>query len=107
MLDSTLTRELSSTGIGYLLVFGALLIWPAMRFGGGLPPERLCVLKWLFLQQVFWLLVSLLVIHYYHHTDIRDWLHGFVYPYVVGAVSWLTVLAALLSLGFQLKKKSR
>ena len=107
MLDSPLINQLSTTGIGYLLVFGALLVWPAMKFGGRLPPERLCVLKWLFLQQVFWLLVSLLVIHYYHHADMRDWLQDFVYPYVVGAVSWLTVLAALLSLGFQVKKRAR
>jgi hypothetical protein len=107
MLDSTLINALSTMGIGYLLVFGSLLVWPAMKFGSRFPPERLCVLKWLFLQQVFWLLVSLLVIHYYHNADMRDWLRGFVYPYVVGAVSWLTVLAALLSLGFQLKKKTR
>ncbi len=107
MLNPTLFGELSNTGLGYLLVFGSLLVWPAMKIWGRFPPERLCVLKWLFLLQVFWLLVSLLVIHYYHNADMRDWLRGFVYPYVVGVVSWLTVLAATLSLGIRLKKTTR
>ncbi|MGB5540715.1 MAG: hypothetical protein WBO37_11540 [Gammaproteobacteria bacterium] len=105
MPDFTIIKHSLSAGLVYLLVFGALLVWPILRLRGKLPPDRLCVLKWLFWLQIFWLTVSVLATHYYHMADFKDWLHGAVYPYFVGAVSWLTVLAALLSLYFRSKRK--
>ena len=106
MPDVTLIKNLSTTAASFIVVFGALPVWPVMKFVVRLPPERLCVLKWIFLLQVFWLLVSLAAIHYYHAADMTDWLRDSVYPYIIGAVSWLTVIAALLSLGISRKRKT-
>jgi hypothetical protein len=104
--DPAIVNELAAAGVDYFWVFGALIVWPVLKFGFRIPSGNLCVLKWLFWLQVFWLMASLIAAHFYHPGGYRNWLDGFVFPYIVGTISWLTAIAALLATVFSAKKNA-
>lgn len=97
MPDSSVLRTFAAMA-DFILVFGALLVWPLMRLGCRHSPERFNILKWIFLLQVFWLVTSLLAVLYVHKADTLSWMRDYYYAEIVGAVSWVTVLIALLAL---------
>ena len=97
-------KELAEVYISALWVFGALTIWPLLRFGAKISAEKLRILKWIFWLQVFWLAASYGAIQYYRIGGYQDWLHSLMLPYVVGAISWVAVLAALVEMGLQNRK---
>jgi hypothetical protein len=97
--------DIATTLASYCWIFGALAVWPTLKFLVGVPSDRLCVLKWLFWLQVFWLLVSFLVVYYYRTAAHPNWLDSLLFPYLVGTISWLTVITALLALIYQSKRK--
>jgi len=96
--------DIATTLASYWLIFGALAVWPALKFLGRIPSERLGVLKWLFWLQVFWLLISFLLMQYFRTTAHPHWLDSPIYPRLVGTTSWLTVVAALLALAYRSKR---
>jgi len=98
-------KELAEVYIFALWVFGALAIWPLLRFVAKISAEKLRILKWLFWLQVFWLIASYGAIQYYRIAGYEDWLHSLMLPYVVGAISWLAVLAGLMEMGLRNKKR--
>lgn len=100
-------KELAEVYISALWVFGALTIWPLLRYGAKISAEKLSILKWIFLLQVFWLVASYGAIQYYRIAGYQDWLHSLMLPYVVGAISWVAVLAGLVEMGLQNKKEAK
>ncbi len=99
-------KDLATIFINYFWVFGALMIWPILNYWTKVPFEKLRILMWLFWLQVFWLLASYVAIQYYRIAGYEDWLHGLILPYLVGAISWLLVVAGLLEMGFGSNKKA-
>jgi hypothetical protein len=99
-------HEIATAIVDACWIFGALAAWPVLRFVARLPAEKLRVLKWLFWLQVFWLLIGFLAVHYFHSMPDRAWLRTLPLPFLVGSVSWLTVLAALLAISVRSRQKT-
>jgi hypothetical protein len=105
VLDAIIVKELAEFYISALWVFGALTIWPLLRFAAKISAEKLRILKWGFWLQVFWLIASYGAIQYYRIAGYQDWSHSLMLPYVVGAISWIAVLVGLVEMGLQNKKR--
>jgi hypothetical protein len=91
-------NELVSPVINACWIFGALTVWPVLRFVVQVPAERLRVLKWLFWLQVCWLGIVYSVTRFTRTMADSQWLHNLPLTSLVGTVSWLTVLVALLAI---------
>lgn len=106
MVSARHMPKLAISAVVNFWIFGALGVWPILRFIAGIPGEKLRVLKWLFWLQVFWLTVSFMATDYFVSTTQAGWLGKSPFPVITGTVSWLTVIIALLGLGLRCRQSS-
>ncbi len=100
-------KEAAEYFTSYIWLFGALAFWPGLKYLVKVNPNKLTPLKWLFWLQVFWLVVTFGLVQYYKISGYQDWMHGLILPYVVGAISWVSVIVALLATGIRSKLQNR
>jgi len=97
-------KDIATYIMYFFWVFGALSVWPILKFWAKQPKEKINYIKWLFWVQIFWLIVSYIIINYYRSIGNQDWIHTLILPYFVGAVSWGVVILALLVIGAKSKR---
>ena len=90
--------------IGWL--FGALVVWPTMRFWIRSEANQVNWLRWQFSFHIVALIAAFCLVQYSYFTGNKDWLHSMVLPYFVGAISWLAALVILFSFRFSRQSSS-
>jgi len=71
----------------FLILFGGLLFWPISWFWLKSADPLVIWLKSVFWGHVFLLVITFGMVYYYWASGNRDWLHSFIFPYAVGALS--------------------
>jgi len=99
-------NEVAGLFISFLWLFGALLFWPALKFLVKMAVDKLYLLKWIFWAQVILLIASFSLVQYYKMAGYNDWMHSLMFPYVVGAISWVAVIIALFAMGISSRQKN-
>ncbi|MEZ5542077.1 MAG: hypothetical protein R3F42_08540 [Pseudomonadota bacterium] len=97
-------EQLITAAVRLFWIWGALSIWPTLRFVARIPGGKLRVLHWLFWLQLFWLAVCHIGAHLVFQTAGASWLDNSHYLVIIGTVSWLAVILALLGLSFRCRQ---
>jgi len=89
-------KEILSTILAVLILFGGLIMWPWMRKVLGVDDRRVKWLKTLFFTHIV-LLVASFALVYYSYLTSPDWLHSLILPYFIGALSLIVSFILLVA----------